>query len=623
MLDHYMKNKGVDLEDSEGMRKEMEFKTFLGDGLDSDLPLFLNKNFAAFGQLSLMKNRKKLKRTIDSWATEDLEILEIGTREISENNLPVITLEKILCTPKEDENIAGCIIKTRVLKNKSELLYEAETRFALRKIIQGICYLERVAEHDGSSSIVFEDIVLNHNIDLATEFITLKFTLMLPDKREEDFEFEVMALSRSFYVKAVNYVDFQNRNYVLVIKNLKLYGNCTYDKFTQTFDKQCVFVDDFSSARVKMPIFSPRLYPILNRALLSGRLHDFLHEDFLSVEDIEDEYISKFYAVKFGLMRYDLIENNFIKAKLNIKIWWDFAQTLKPSGEITSLFSFHPAFMDYLKFKDNLAACICPEDRKGLSEILSIAILGIKSEVRPIFWEKLSIKDGRTHVTEQLNTFTPKIVEQLYKMVNAKNIYEIKCLFRNHQRIVSHYLRILEDMKLGNANGMPFLAKEVEHVVLMVHEFSHKGHFNRATLGILLLASLMNETPAHKQTMMDYYLRVNQRELLLLKIVLANSDPEVLGYLFDLGLSVELVFGKHMMSNFSTLFMSELCLRIRDIRFILRFYPTFRRFSGRLLLYFRFRLLHPLQVLHHRSFAKGIQRIIHVRQRSNRLYHCI
>lgn len=66
-------------------------------------------------------------------------------------------------------------------------------------------------------------------------------------------------------------------------------------------------------------------------------------------------------------------------------------------------------------------------------------------------------------------------------------------------------------MKLGNANGLPFLAKEVEHVVLMLHEFNHKGDFIKATNAILLLCSLMNETPSGKFTLMDYYLRVYPR----------------------------------------------------------------------------------------------------------------
>lgn len=82
---------------------------------------------------------------------------------------------------------------------------------------------------------------------------------------------------------------------------------------------------------------------------------------------------------------------------------------------------------------------------------------------------------------------------------------------------------------------------------------------------------------------------------MLLKIILANAEPEVLGYLYDLGLSVELLFAKHMISNFSSLFMTELCLRIRDIYFILKFYPSVRRYPGKQSYKSRYRLLHDFQ----------------------------
>ena len=111
-----------------------------------------------------------------------------------------------------------------------------------------------------------------------------------------------------------------------------------------------------------------------------------------------------------------------------------------------NLLSLNPAFAEFGKFRDSLCSGLCPEDRKGFGDLLSIAILGIKSEVRPIFWEKISSKDGRVHVTEQLNFYTPRIVEHLYRMINAKNIYEVKCVFRNHQRIVTHYMKLLEEV---------------------------------------------------------------------------------------------------------------------------------------------------------------------------------
>lgn len=436
---------GESLAENMAVKIDNEYKAFLGEGADSNLPLFLNRAFAAFGSISILKSKRKVKRGIDQWSQEDLEILEIGNREFHEQQLPVITLEKILCTPHESENISGCIIKTGIYKDRRYLLQEFQTRFAFRKQIQGIFYLERMREYS-LSSMVFERILKENDVDPRSDYITLKFTLILPNKKEEDFEFEVMALSRSFYVKAVNYVDFFDRKYVLVIKNLKLHGNCTYDEFTDAFERQNVFIDDFNSSRMKMPLFSPSIYYLLNKALLSGRLQDFFHDDFLCSEDVEDEYLTKFYNIKFAQMRYDLIENNFIKAKIDRKIWWDFAQTMKISEAIHGILGYTPVVFELNKLRENLGAYMCPDDRRGFNEILTVACVGIKSEVRPILWQKVSSKDNRQRVTEQLNTYTPKIVDQLYKLVNVKNTYDVNCLFRNHQRIVTHYMKILEDV---------------------------------------------------------------------------------------------------------------------------------------------------------------------------------
>ena len=462
LIAYYAAATGVDLEDKEGNKRDLDFKNFMGDGFDSDLPLFLNRGFIAFGNVSIMRTKRKLRRGVQEWAREDLEQIEIGPRELHESEVPVITLEKVICTPLDEESVPAAIVVTRVFKNKSQLLFEESTRFVFRKVTQGITYLERMRESDGDSSIVFEELFRKSDINYRTDFVTLKFTLVLPDKREEDFEFEVYALAKSFYVKAVNYVDFFDRRFVLVIKNLKLHENCTYDQLTEAFDRQSVFVDDFNSSRIKMPVFSPPLYPVLNRALLSGRLQDTFSEDFLSVEDIEDEYVNKFYRVVFAQMRYDLIENNFVKAKLPIKAWWDFAQTLKPSAEILSLLNYNPAFNDFGRFRESLSAVICPEDRRGFSDLLSVAILGIKSEVRQIFWEKISAKDGKYKVSETLAQFTPKIVEQLYKMVNEKNIYEVRCVLRNHQRIVTHYMKLLEEVAEAHADE----ARQPQHHAL-------------------------------------------------------------------------------------------------------------------------------------------------------------
>lgn len=580
MLDFYAYMSGALFEDEEGERQALEFKAFLGKGVDGELPLFLNSKFVSFGNISILKARHKMKRSINRWGEEDLGVLEIGHREFHEKNLPVVTLEKIICTLEPNETLPSCLMGVQVLKNKTQVLLEGSIHFVYRKTIEGITYLERVFGTEEEASIDFASLFEIEQVNIENDYITLKFTLILPSKFEEDFEFELIALSKSFFIKAVNYVDFKDRKYVLVLKNMKLHGNCSFSEFTEVFDKQNVFVDDFTSSRVQMPPFSPPLFAILNKHLLAGKIADSLHDDFITVEDTEDEYVNKFYRLKFASMRYDLIENNFIKAKLQVKVWWDFAQSLTLSAAIERLFDFNLSFIELNKVKEIFSSVICPESRGSFGDLLSVCILGIKSEVRTIFWEKVSGKEGKHRVSEVLGVFSPKMVEQIYKMVNAKNIYEVRCVFRNHQRIVTHYLKILEDMQLGNKNVLPFLAKEVELVVLMIHEFFHKGHFTRASNGILLLCSLICETPQGRETKMDYFLRVNQRELMLLKIILANADPELLTHLLDLGLSIEGLFAHHMISNFSSLFMVELCLRIRDIYFLIKFYPSFRRYPN-------------------------------------------
>lgn len=62
-----------------------------------------------------------------------------------------------------------------------------------------------------------------------------------------------------------------------------------------------------------------------------------------------------------------------------------------------------------------------------------------------------------------------------------------------------------------------------------------------------------------------------------LKYILSLTVPNILKKIFDLGLSVELLFSEHFTYTFSQLFQPELSLRIRDIYFLLKFYSKINR----------------------------------------------
>lgn len=51
------------------------------------------------------------------------------------------------------------------------------------------------------------------------------------------------------------------------------------------------------------------------------------------------------------------------------------------------------------------------------------------------------------------------------------------------------------------------MAQEVRLVIQMLHEFFNKDQFKVAARAILVLGSLMHETPKDKAQKIDYYLR--------------------------------------------------------------------------------------------------------------------
>jgi hypothetical protein len=148
---------------------------------------------------------------------------------------------------------------------------------------------------------------------------------------------------------------------------------------------------------------------------------------------------------------------------------------------------------------ESLSKQISPDDRKGFSEMMLMAICGIKSEVRGVFWETLVNVHSQYKLKLKLDRFTPLMVDQLYGLMNKKNKFGIKVLFRNHQRIITHFMTIIEGMCIGNMSTLPMMAQEVKLVILMLHEFFNKDQFMVAARAILVLGSLMHETPDDKE----------------------------------------------------------------------------------------------------------------------------
>ena len=125
----------------------------------SDLPLFLNKGLIALGSLSLAnKSDRNLKRGISEWGSEDLKYMELGYRELHSKELPVITLDKIICTVSGKNPVPySAFVDVGILRDGVELLSTESIGFVYKRKTKGVVYLERAEKYKRNSSFSFEN----------------------------------------------------------------------------------------------------------------------------------------------------------------------------------------------------------------------------------------------------------------------------------------------------------------------------------------------------------------------------------------------------------------------------------------------------------------------------------
>ena len=164
----------------------------------------------------------------------------------------------------------------------------------------------------------------------------------MANKRYEDFEFNLKQYLDSFYVKTVSYLDFFKKDFVLVMKTLKLHDSPGYDEFQEAFEEQNIYIDDFFSSKSCFPNFSPDILNLLNDTILDGKFRKLgISDDLLCIGDVDDGYVNQFYSMLFDKMKYDMIEDNFIKARINFDLWFDMAKRLKVPQDLLKSIMFY------------------------------------------------------------------------------------------------------------------------------------------------------------------------------------------------------------------------------------------------------------------------------------------
>lgn len=563
----------------------------LKDGQFSELPIFLNKGFMALGSLSLAKKKdNSFRRSIQVWRNDDLKKLELGYKEQHARDLPVITLDKIMCTVTDKKAPFSAFVDVAIIRNGTDLISSESIGFVYKKRTKGIVYLERGESYIRSSSFAFDNIFTELR---DHEFLIVRLTLRIGPSTFEDFEFNLTQYANSFYIKTISYVDFFKRDYVLVMKSLKLHECSIYDNFTEVFENKNIYIDDFYSSRTVFPNFSPSILKQLDQSLLEGEAAGYLFDD----EIVPDGYLNHFYCFLFERMRYDTIEDNFIKAKIPEIYWETFVDRLLAETRLLEELRVY-GYVEVSQSIEIISKMLARDDAEQLSLLITVASFGVKREYRGRFWASLASRNGLYKINAKLDEVAPVFVDQLYISSSAPNNFGLKCLFRNHQRIVTHIMSILITTCLGHEYNIPMLAQEVKMMVLSFHEFFSREDFTKTIKAILLVCSMLYELPNNKDQEIGYFLRKSQREISFLKIIMAQIIPNVLKKIFDLGLSVEALFSNALNFSFSNFFQFELALRIRDIGFILIFFPEKKSADFDYFLFFKCAIICAMIVPH-------------------------
>ena len=113
----------------------------------------------------------------------------------------------------------------------------------------------------------------------------------------------------------------------------------------------------------------------------------------------------------FDRMKYDMIEDNFVKARINFDLWFDMAKQLKVPQELSKSIMFYKDLTKIPESIENLSKEISSDDRKGFSDMLLMCVCGTKSEVRGIMWESLVNLNPNYKLKTKLDKYSPLMVE--------------------------------------------------------------------------------------------------------------------------------------------------------------------------------------------------------------------
>lgn len=517
--------------------------------------------------------------------------------------LPVMTVRGGFATGDFAENIIAFVVDITLVYNKDKrILWTTSFPIVYKNKDEGLHISHFTTPESYNHETIWNFNKLWLMLKSYSENVDLKFSIKFMDEKDDDNDFSSLGsaksedeqknnewsinfweLHRSILEHKVMIIPFFEKNVFLWVDFLRVsILDNTFD-LENLMQSQRIIFDSFYWDRYKFPCMSPHLYNLI----ISQTLPPFIEKAGQS--STYDECVDLLKAPQ----KYTSEICKFISEQLTIKSAYNAVyREIISNGDYEKLVDeleiskhFNKILGTNSHFKDLTTTFWKKDiDHDKFASLLQLCCIGMKRNQRFSYWRSLIEKSNKNKILSMLEP----IVQKQYEQIQSLDTMNEDSLFQVHDLKVDCFIRstkalsFLGNNLLADQHTLNLMKKEIQ---LIIGSVTDNLNNNTDMLYDICWAIMLTNQFMHPKTMQlkkDKDGKIPstglrsiekcQKEIFILKLVLANLNSDMLMHIFGMGLSQEKLVMIHQQNNFVDQLNSEGSLNIRDIFFVMNFF---------------------------------------------------
>lgn len=496
------------------------------------------------------------------------------------NILPVLVIKAGQALESNFPTLPGFIQEIMVSIGEDIVLYNISLPMVYKNSEKGQHYYTWPESHKSSATLNF-----NHIFEKLEQQATqvhnqlLRFVIKYRDQSFQEFEdfYETnfWILNKNFYAHHPMIIDFYDRGIFLWTDFTRMNSKDSILDLEDIMADQRIIFDSFTWSRFKLNTQSPASHNILIKNTMA-LLNQMIGSDSEEIEDLLRP------SPKYSYEVYRFISEKITMKSVFQMVW---CESLKPDdwNVLSKNFFITPTMKQAQSSDQNftvpdyiqaISERICPGDSKEFSSFLWLFSRGLHRNYRFNIWRNLVNRSKRSTI---IHENIEDIVESLFKYIKEIDTEPDDKYFQIEDLRLDYYIRATKtanyQSKIGLVNqfNLSKIKSEISLIFTSITHLSIKGMLYNMSWAISQIAQTLyfhytDSSPAMQN------IKYAQKEVFILKYVLANLNPVLLKHIFCLSLSIEKLLMNHMANNQVELVNNELALMIRDIFFLVNFY---------------------------------------------------